>query len=95
MVNFSTETSSSRSSILRSTTIIDTYSLDISKYVSFSLSLMYSRYLAGEYSFSYCLDITVHPDGQIGIRDGAFSLFDKGKVMEDLTPIQGFKVCLS
>lgn len=40
----------------------------------------------------YCLDIVTHPDNLIAIRDGAFSLFDKMKAMEELTPIQGLKV---
>lgn len=47
------------------------------------------------YSFNrYCLDVILYADNTIAIRDGAFSLFDKMKVMEDLTPIQGLKVKL-
>lgn len=38
------------------------------------------------------MDIVIQLDGLIAIRDGAYSLFDKGKVLEDLTPIQGLKV---
>jgi hypothetical protein len=38
------------------------------------------------------LDVVTYADNSIAIRDGAFSLFDKMKVMEELTPIQGLKV---
>ncbi|XP_054168688.1 mediator of RNA polymerase II transcription subunit 14-like [Oppia nitens] len=43
----------------------------------------------------YCLDITINSDNTIAIRDGALSLFDKMKVMEELIPIQGLKAFLS
>lgn len=34
----------------------------------------------------------MHSDGLVAIRDGAYSLFDKSKVVDDLTPIQNLKV---
>ena len=37
------------------------------------------------------MDIVIQLDGFLAIRDGAFNLFDKSKVFEDLTPIQGLK----
>lgn len=40
----------------------------------------------------YCLDIRLLSDGQVSIRDGAFSVFDKTKVIEEFCPTQGLKV---
>lgn len=40
----------------------------------------------------YCLDIHLQTDGQVSIRDGAFSVFDKSKVIEEFGPTQGLKV---
>lgn len=40
----------------------------------------------------YCLDIHLQSDGQVSIRDGAFSVFDKSKVIEEFGPTQGLKV---
>lgn len=40
----------------------------------------------------YCLDIRLQSDGQVSIRDGAFSVFDKSKVIEEFGPTQGLKV---
>ena len=42
----------------------------------------------------YCLDIRLQSDGQVSIRDGAFSVFDKSKVIEEFGPTQGLKVNL-
>lgn len=38
------------------------------------------------------MDIVIQSDGLVAVRDGAYSLFDKGKALEELTPIQGLKV---
>ncbi|CAG2161554.1 unnamed protein product [Oppiella nova] len=46
------------------------------------------------YRNTYCLDVIIYSDNTIAIRDGAFSLFEKTKVMEELTPIQGLKAFL-
>ena len=43
----------------------------------------------------YCLDIRLLADGQVSIRDGAFSVFDKSKVIEEFGPTQGLKAFLS
>lgn len=43
----------------------------------------------------YCLDIHLQSDGQVSIRDGAFSVFDKSKVIEEFGPTQGLKAFLS
>ncbi|CAG2110071.1 unnamed protein product, partial [Medioppia subpectinata] len=43
----------------------------------------------------YCLDVIIYSDNTIAIRDGALSLFDKVRVMEELTPIQGLKAFLN
>ncbi|XP_074593418.1 mediator complex subunit 14 [Brevipalpus obovatus] len=47
------------------------------------------------YRNTYCVDIILSLDGLVAIRDGAFSLFDKAKVLEELSPIQGLKAFLS
>ena len=54
-----------------------------------------SAHLRLLYRSTYCLDIVFQSDGLIAIRDGAYSLFDKGKALEELTPIQGLKAFLS
>jgi len=43
----------------------------------------------------YCLDVRLRSDGLVSIRDGAFSLFDKSKVIEEFFPTQGLKVTFS
>ena len=40
------------------------------------------------------LYIRLQSDGQVSIRDGAFSVFDKSKVIEEFGPTQGLKVNL-
>ena len=40
----------------------------------------------------YCLDVRLLGNGQVSIRDGAFSIFDKSKVLEEFLPTQGLKV---
>ncbi|XP_053200858.1 mediator of RNA polymerase II transcription subunit 14-like [Panonychus citri] len=47
------------------------------------------------YRNTYCLDVILSMDGFVSIRDGAYSLFDKAKVMEELSPIQGLKAFLN
>ncbi|XP_015794906.1 mediator of RNA polymerase II transcription subunit 14 [Tetranychus urticae] len=47
------------------------------------------------YRNTYCLDIILSVDGFVSIRDGAYSLFDKAKVLEELSPIQGLKAFLN
>ena len=37
---------------------------------------------------TYCLDVQVKAGGLVYVRDGAISLFDQRKVVEDLRPIQ-------
>lgn len=37
------------------------------------------------------MDIVIQLDGFLAIRDGAYNLFDKTKIFEDLTPIQCLK----
>lgn len=43
----------------------------------------------------YCLDVRFRCDGLVSVRDGAFSLFDKSKVIEEFFPTQGLKAFLS
>ena len=43
----------------------------------------------------YCLDVRLQSDGQVSVRDGAFSVFDKSKVIEEFCPTQGLKAFLS
>lgn len=43
------------------------------------------------YREKFCLDILLTPDGFVAIRDGAFSLFDRAKAVENFNPIQGLK----
>ena len=40
----------------------------------------------------YCLDVRLLAGGQVSIRDGAFSTFDKSKVIEEFCTTQGLKV---
>ncbi|RWS16530.1 Mediator of RNA polymerase II transcription subunit 14-like protein [Dinothrombium tinctorium] len=47
------------------------------------------------YRNTYCVDVILQMDDLVAIRDGAYSLFDKGKVLEELTPIQGLKAFLN
>lgn len=44
------------------------------------------------YRSMYCLDVQCRGDGLIAVRDGAYSLFDKGKPMNEFMAIQGLKV---
>ena len=50
-----------------------------------------STHLRLVYRNVYCIDIVIQLDGFLSIRDGAYNLFDKTKIFEDLTPIQGLK----
>lgn len=47
------------------------------------------------YRNTYCVDIVIQPDELVAVRDGAYCLFDKLKVLEELTPIQGLKAFLN
>ncbi|XP_076370105.1 mediator complex subunit 14 isoform X1 [Tachypleus tridentatus] len=54
-----------------------------------------STHIRVVYRNTYCLDIHCKPDGLLSIQDGAFSLFDKTKVVEELMPIQGLRAFLN
>lgn len=43
----------------------------------------------------YCLDVHCRCDGVVAVRDGAYSLFDKSKAIEEFTPTQGLKAFLN
>ena len=43
----------------------------------------------------YCVDVHFRAEGLVSIRDGAYSMFDQTKVLEELQPIPGFKAFLS
>lgn len=43
----------------------------------------------------YCVDLYMREEGLVSVRDGAYSLFDQTKVLEELQPIPGFKAFLS
>lgn len=43
----------------------------------------------------YCIDIHCRGDSIVGIRDGAYSMFDTSKVVEGLIPTQGLKSFLN
>jgi mediator of RNA polymerase II transcription subunit 14 len=43
----------------------------------------------------YCIDVLIQSDGCVAIRDGAYSIFDKSKALEELTPIQSLKAFLN
>ncbi|KAI1285965.1 Mediator of RNA polymerase II transcription subunit 14 [Halotydeus destructor] len=43
------------------------------------------------YRNTFCIDIAVNTEGKIAVSDGAFSMFDKSKVIDGLSPISGFE----
>lgn len=43
----------------------------------------------------YCIDIHFRKEGLVAVKDGAYSLFDKSKVIEEFTPTQGLKAFLN
>uniref|UniRef100_T1J569 Mediator of RNA polymerase II transcription subunit 14 n=1 Tax=Strigamia maritima TaxID=126957 RepID=T1J569_STRMM len=43
----------------------------------------------------YCLDVHFRAEGLVAIRDGAYSLFDKSKAIEEFTPIPSLKAFLN
>lgn len=47
------------------------------------------------YRNTYCLDVQCRSEGLIAIRDGAYSVFDKGKAVEDFSSIQLLKAFLN
>lgn len=47
------------------------------------------------YQTMYCMEIRVRGGGLVSIRDGAYSRFDRSKVVEEFTPTQGLKGFLS
>ena len=44
------------------------------------------------YCSQYCLDVHFRGDGLLAIKDGAYSLFDKAKVIQEFSPTPGLKV---
>lgn len=44
---------------------------------------------------TYCLDIQIRAGGLVYVRDGAISLFDQRKVIDEIQPIPGLKTFLS
>ncbi|KAG1686097.1 Mediator of RNA polymerase II transcription subunit 14 [Nymphon striatum] len=46
------------------------------------------------YRSFFCIDIQCRGDGLIAVRDGAFSLFDKAKPVNEFMPAQGLKALL-
>ena len=62
---------------------------------TFCMTPQSSTHLRLLYRNAFCVDIVLQPDNLVSIRDGAYSLFDKAKVLEDLSPIQGLKAFLS
>lgn len=61
---------------------------------SFTVMAHSPTHLRLAYCNLYCLDIRLLPGGQVSIRDGAFSTFDKSKVIEEFCPTQGLKVTI-
>lgn len=59
---------------------------------SFTVIAHSPTHLRLAYCNLYCLDIRLQTAGQVSIRDGAFSVFDKSKVIEEFCPTQGLKV---
>lgn len=47
------------------------------------------------YRNTYALDVQCRSDGLVSIRDGAYSVFDKGKAVEEFSPIPGVKPFLN
>lgn len=47
------------------------------------------------YQTMYCMEVRVRGGGLVSIRDGAYSRFDRSKVVEEFTPTQGLKGFLS
>ena len=47
------------------------------------------------YRNTYCLNVDMHENGLVSIRDGAFSAFETSKLIEDFNPVQGLKVTSS
>ena len=62
---------------------------------SFCLIPQSSTHIRILYRNIYCIDVMIQSDGLIAIRDGAYSLFDKSKALEELTPIQSLKAFLN
>lgn len=59
---------------------------------SFTVMAHSPTHLRLSYCNLYCLDVRLQSEGQVSIRDGAFSVFDKSKVIEEFCPTQGLKV---
>lgn len=59
---------------------------------TFTVMAHSATHLRLAYCNLYCLDIRLLAAGQVSIRDGAFSTFDKSKVIEEFCPTQGLKV---
>ncbi|GIY68947.1 mediator of RNA polymerase II transcription subunit 14 [Caerostris extrusa] len=47
------------------------------------------------YRNMYCLDIECRPEGFVAVRDGAYSVFDKQRAVEELSTISSIKAFLS
>ncbi|XP_055926040.1 mediator of RNA polymerase II transcription subunit 14-like isoform X1 [Argiope bruennichi] len=47
------------------------------------------------YRNMFCLDIECRPEGLVAVRDGAYSVFDKQKAVEELSTINSIKAFLS
>lgn len=63
--------------------------------LSFCVIPQSSTHIRLVYRNTYCLDIQMHSDCLVSIRDGALSQFDKSKAIEELNPIQGLKAFLN
>jgi len=44
------------------------------------------------YQNTYCLELRLRGAGLVTLRDGAYSRFDRVKVVEEFMPTQGLKV---
>ncbi|UYV70182.1 MED14 [Cordylochernes scorpioides] len=62
---------------------------------SFVLVPQTSTHYRVVYRQLFCIDIQCRPDNHVAIKDGAFSIFDKSKVIEEFVPIQTLKTFLN
>ena len=63
--------------------------------LSFCIIPQTSNHVRLIYRNTYCVDIMILSDGLVAVRDGAFCLLDKSKVLEELSPIPGLKAFLN
>lgn len=62
---------------------------------SFTISPQSPTHIRISFRNIYCLDVHFHRECLVAVRDGAYSLFDKSKVIEEFMPTPGLKSFLS